>query len=81
MTLLPFTKLQHQKMKVYRFGFPLIAGCVRYLWIISKGQMLPLVRAWNLLAQGELSDAMLLTATPQWSRKKMVQPGRMDSLK
>lgn len=41
--------------------------------------MLPSVRAWNLLAQGELSDAVLLTATLRRSREKMVQPGRMDS--
>lgn len=43
--------------------------------------MLSSVRAWNLLAQGGLSDAVLLTAKPRWSREKMVQPGRTDSLK
>lgn len=28
-------------------------------WIISKGQMVPLDCAWNFLAQGKLSDAVL----------------------
>lgn len=85
MTLLTRTKLQHQKMRVlpqvYRFLLPVIPGSGWASRIISKGQMLSSVRAWNLLAEGELSDAVLLTAMLRRSREKMVHPSRRDSLK
>lgn len=48
--------LSHQAM----FGTP---------WIISKGQMLPLDFAWNLLAQGEQGDAVLQPRCNRAERK------------
>lgn len=63
MTLLPFTKCSIRKQRCcFRFRG---SSCLSYQavsstsWSISKGQMLPLDCAWNLLAQGELSSAVL----------------------